>query len=221
MPKILFLSDSHGQHREIPKEWLIETDWIIHAGDISSMGTIPQVADFLDWFSNVGNYKFRCFIAGNHDWIFEKNPSLAKSMIPKNVTYLESSEIVIDGIKIFGEPHQPEFCQWAFNVQRGRMKDYWSRVPEDVQLLISHGPPYGILDMSKEGVLCGCKELLERLPELKQLRVAVAGHIHEARGVFEGVDGQKIINASLLNRSYEMVNKPYVVDTDGWKIVSS
>jgi len=219
MPTITLLSDSHGLHNKIPKEWLPDTDWILHPGDVSSMGTIDQISDFVNWFSTVGNYKFRCFIAGNHDWLFQRNPYVAKSLIPTNVTYLENSEVIIDGIKIYGVPQQPEFYQWAFNVQRGYMHNYWSKVPDDVQILLSHGPPAGILDMTLEGDSCGCTEMLQRLPELKELKLIVCGHIHEARGIFEGADGQKIVNASVLNRSYKLVNKPFIIDTKDWKIL--
>lgn len=219
MPKITLLSDTHGKHRQIPADWLPETDWILHSGDISSIGTIPQIADFLDWFSKVGDYKFRCFIAGNHDWLFQQNSVLAKSMIPENVTYLENSEIVVDGIKIFGVPQQIEFYNWAFNVTKEGMKKYWDEVPLDTNILLSHGAPFGCLDMTLNGDSTGCKYLLEKISELKQLHLEVHGHIHEARGCLIFADGQKIINASLLNRSYNLVNKPYVIDTDDWKII--
>jgi len=219
MPTITLMSDTHGQHRKIPKEWLPDTDWILHTGDISSIGTLDQVSDFLDWFSKVGNYSFRCFIAGNHDWLYEKNSYVAKSMTPDNVIYLENSEVVMDGIKIFGVPQQIEFYNWAFNVPKEGMKKYWDAVPSDTNILLSHGAPFGVLDMTLEGKNTGCEYLLKRLSELKQIKLEVHGHIHEARGIFEGADGQKIINASLLNRNYKMVNRPYIIDTNGWNII--
>src|ERR1035437_1547044 len=219
MATITLLSDSHGQHRKIPKEWLPETDWILHAGDVSSMGTLEQISDFLDWFSKVGNYKFRVFCAGNHDWLFERTSYLAKSMIPDNVIYLENSEVVIDGIKVYGVPQQIEFCNWAFNIPKEDMKKYWDAVPEDTNVILTHGAPFKILDMTLEGDFTGCEYLLKRMSELKQLKLEVHGHIHEARGIFEFADGVKIINASILNRSYKMVNKPYIIDTNGWKII--
>lgn len=94
-------------------------------------------------------------------------------------------------------------------------------VPNDTQILISHGPPKGILDKTTEGCDTGCEDLFNRLRELKELKLMCCGHIHEARGDFRFADGQLIINASVLNRSYKLVNKPYVVDTETWSIVSS
>ena len=218
MPTICLLSDTHGVHRKLQ---LPKADWILHCGDISSMGTIPQVQDFLDWYEKT-DYSKRILISGNHDFLFERNPSLAQDMISENVIYLESSSVEIDGIKIFGEPRTPWFHNWAFNVRRGKdIKKYWNAVPEDTDILISHGPPQGILDMTIEGESVGCEELLARLPALKKLKLVCFGHIHEARGSYKFVNGQLAINASVLDRRYVLKNKPYVVDTETWSIVSS
>lgn len=218
MPKICIISDTHGQHEKLK---LPKADWIIHAGDMSSMGSFDQVNDFVSWFSKT-DFSKRIMIAGNHDYLFEKNPDIAKSLIPENVIYLESSFVDIDGIKIYGEPRQPWFYNWAFNVNRGEpIKKYWDAVPNDTKILITHGPPKGILDRTMEGKHVGCEELILRLPELKELKLVCCGHIHEGRGSYQFADGQLIINASVLNRSYRLVNNPYVIDTDTWTIVSS
>lgn len=218
MPTICLISDTHGQHKNLI---LPKADWIIHAGDMSSMGTIPQISDFLDWYSNT-NYEKKFLIAGNHDYLFERQPELARSMIPEGITYLESSLVEVDGIKIYGEPRQPWFHNWAFNVHRGKpIQKYWDAIPNDVNILITHGPPKGVLDMTIEGDFVGCQDLAIRLQTLEDIKLVVCGHIHEGRGSYEYADGQLIINASVLNRSYYLVNKPYVIDTDTWKIISS
>lgn len=218
MPTICIISDTHNQHEklELPK-----ADWIIHAGDMTSTGKHAEIANFMEWFSKT-DYSKRIIIAGNHDFLFETGPYMAKTLIPENVIYLESSGIEIDGIKIYGEPRQPRFFNWAFNVDRGQaIKKYWDAIPDDTQILITHGPAYGMLDMTIEGDLTGCEDLRNRLSELKELKLMCCGHIHEARGDFRFADGQLIINASVLNRSYRLVNKPYVIDTDTWSIISS
>lgn len=220
MALALLISDTHSFHRKIPKKHLPEADIIIHAGDISSMGRVNEVQDFLSWFSGLDQYAHKIFCVGNHDFLFEKNPDIAKSLIPANVTYLESSGVEVEGIKIHAECHQPEFHNWAFNVQRGEMYKYWDLVPDDTQLLISHSPPHGILDMCLNGDVVGCEELLTRMGELKQLRAVICGHIHEGRGIYRFADGQLVVNASLLNARYDLVNSPYLLDTDGWKIIS-
>jgi Icc-related predicted phosphoesterase len=218
MPTICIISDTHGKHRDLV---LPKADWIIHAGDVSSLGTIPQISDFLEWYANT-DYEKRFLISGNHDFLYERQPELAKGMIPENVTYLESSSVEVDGIKIYGEPRTPWFHNWAFNVHRGdSIKKYWDAIPDDTNILITHGPPKGILDMTIEGEFVGCQDLTIRLQSLKDIKLVCCGHIHEGRGYYEYADGQLIINASVLNRSYKLVNKPYVVDTDTWKIISS
>ena len=223
MPTITSISDTHNRHRKIPKEWLPKTDWIMHSGDISGLGKIEEVEDFLDWFSNVGEYKYRIFCAGNHDKLFETNPYIAKSIIPKNVIYLEDSGIEIDKLKIWGSPVSPTFGYgWAFNRDRGEeIKKHWNIIPNDIDILLVHTPPYkiGTLGMLLNGENVGCEELTKKLSDLKNIKLLQTGHIHEGRGYFRFADGQLFINASLLNRSYDMVNKPYILDTNGWKLI--
>jgi 3',5'-cyclic AMP phosphodiesterase CpdA len=93
--KITAISDTHGKHAELN---LTGGDLLIHAGDISNRGLVHEVNDFLHWFSNQ-NYTHKIFIAGNHDFLFERNAPLAQSMIPDNIIYLNDSECDVDGVK--------------------------------------------------------------------------------------------------------------------------
>lgn len=219
MDKILFLSDSHTFHHEIPKDWLVEADAICHSGDVSLKGTEKEIKDFLEWYSGL-NYKYKIMICGNHDWLFETNPGLVKNIMPDNIIYLQDSGVEIEGIKFWGSPVQPWFNNWAFNRNRGEnIKKHWDLIPLDTNILLTHGPLHGILDMTLEGDLTGCKDLLNKVGELKKLKVFSCGHIHEARGAYEFADGMLCINCSIVNRSYYVINRPYLVDTETWKVI--
>ena len=217
MAKILLISDTHSKHKQIHDSWLPEADIIIHAGDYCSYGYKNNTIDFLNWFSSLKQYKHKIFIDGNHDHISEQQSELFKTLIPENLIYLNDSGIEIEGIKFWGSPVSPSFYKehWVWNRDRGQeIKAHWDLIPEDTEFLICHTPMNNILDSTLEGENVGCNDLLERFQELKNIKAIVSGHIHESRGFYRFVNGQLCINASLLNRSYMLVNKPFLVDTE-------
>ena len=235
MKSIIFLSDSHGKHESIyvlkdgdsleNTETLYhitggiflpsEADIIIHAGDISMGGTEYEIEKFLKWYSKLP-YPSKILIAGNHDKLFDFQRSIAKEILKKypEITYLESQEVVINGIKIYGEPVSPTFGYgWAFNADRGeKIKKHWDAIPDDVDICILHCPPKGILDMTIRGENVGCEDLLYRLMEIKP-KIVVYGHIHEHYG-HEIINDIHFFNASVLNLRYQLQNKPWIIEID-------
>jgi len=219
--KITAISDSHNQHMIIPTKYLTGGDCIIHSGDVSSRGGKNEIRIFLNWFSKLP-YKYKIFIAGNHDFFFEQAPEYEIDALLAEypeVIYLNDSSIEIEGFKIHGSPVTPWFHNWAFNRKGDEIVKHWGLIPLDVDILITHGPIYGHLDVTLEGKKTGCPYLLEKIKELTNLKYFQFGHIHEARGYFKFADGLLIANASLLDRDYEMVFYPYVIDTDTWTII--
>jgi Icc-related predicted phosphoesterase len=205
--KVVLISDTHKLHEKIK---LPEGDLLIHAGDISGRGTYGEVMIFLEWFSKLP-FKYKVFIAGNHDFFFEKNNHKEISDFPEGVIYLENSIIEIEGISIWGSPYTPEFYNWAFMKKRGEeIKTIWDKIPNKVDILVTHGPPYSILDKNIYGTMCGCEELLMRVKEV-QPKIHVFGHIHEGYGMIEEA-GTKFYNACVLDEAYQVRNEPYVVD---------
>ena len=208
---ITIISDTHGLHKrhyelfEYPN-----ADMIIHAGDISSVGTITQISSFLHWFENLP-YKYKIFIAGNHDWGFENNSGIIKSMIPEDIIYLEDNSAEIEGIKFWGTPVSPKFNNWAFNKQRGdEIKKYWDLIPEGIDVLITHSPPFGILDyVEYNHEYVGCQDLFNSLDRIKP-KLHCFGHIHNMYGRYE-TETCKFINASSLNGRYIPAHKPFKV----------
>ena len=184
---------------------------IIHAGDVSNKGSKSEIEEFLNWYKEL-NFKHKIFIAGNHDFFFESaTDQMIKQIIPKNIIYLNDSGIEIEGIKIRGSQIQPEFFNWAFNRERGAaIKKHWDLIPTDTDILITHGPPYKILDLTTKGTYSGCKELKKKVFSI-QPKLHVFGHIHEGYGTTT-INKTLFINASLLNEKYQSAHIPIVID---------
>lgn len=206
--KIVAISDTHGQHAGLK---LPPGDILIHAGDVSSRGKPHEIQDFVNWFAQQ-DYEHKIFIAGNHDFFFEQAPQHEIDLyLRPEFTYLNDSGITIDGIKIWGSPVQPWFYDWAFNRQRGADIDkHWQLIPKDTDVLISHGPPHGILDRTDGGELVGCEMLLKKIEEVKP-RFSIFGHIHEAYGMVEKGE-TTFVNASVLNLQYRLVNEAVEIE---------
>lgn len=206
--KIVFISDTHDRHEEVQ---LPKGDVLIHAGDLTSRGGVFEIADFISWVNKL-SFKHIIFIAGNHDFYLEKHSiNDFKDVLPGNAIYLNDSGCEIEGIKFWGSPIQPEFLNWAFNRERGNeIKKHWDLIPNDIDVLITHGPPFDILDQTVRGDKTGCVDLLNKVLEIKP-KVHVFGHIHEAYGKKE-LNGTTFINASLLNERYHYVNDPVVLE---------
>jgi len=190
-----------------------------------------EVTDFNEWMKDQPARHKVC-IAGNHDLLFESSRELALSCLTEPI-YLQDSGVIIDGVRFWGSPVQPEFCEWAFNVQRGAaIKHYWDLIPDGTDILITHGPPFGILDQAnRRGEHLGCEELLKAV-EAKKPKIHVFGHIHGGYGVWlheKGVvangsigkaEGTIFINASFVDESYQAKNKPIVYTIQDGKVMA-
>jgi len=228
--KIICISDTHTKHNQIPSQYIDNADgsidMIIHAGDVSSRGYKTEITNFLNWYNDL-NFRHKILIAGNHDFYFEEaKPEELNEMLAEypNITYLNDSGVEIEGFKIWGSPVQPWFYNWAFNRTSPMINEHWEKIPIDTNILIVHGGPkhIGSLNITtRDRSDVGCPYLYQKLSELKQLKLFVQGHIHEGRGAYTSSDKQLFVNASLLNLQYELVNKPFVIDTEKWQIISS
>lgn len=217
--KICFISDTHNQHLKIPKNYLDNEDgsidMIIHTGDISGRGQLSEILPFLDWYHELP-IKHKILIAGNHDFFFEQADEKEIMSVLNSrpsIIYLNDSGVEIEGIKIWGSPVQPYFHGWAFNRIGSAIQKHWDLIPTDTQLLITHGPIEGFLDLTLEGQTTGCSYLKETIADrLKNLKLHCCGHIHEAYGRLVMPDGQVLLNASVLNRNYQMQNRPITME---------
>jgi Icc-related predicted phosphoesterase len=200
--KLIAIADTHGLHRslEIP-----DGDVLIHAGDLTRHGSLDDVLEFNEFLGTLP-YPHKIVIAGNHDLCFENHRKACEELLT-NCTYLQDQEVIIDGVKFYGSPWQPWFYDWAFNLERGpEIRAKWDLIPEDTDVLITHGPPHGIGDLTTRGDKTGCQDLLEVIKEIKP-KLHIFGHIHEGYGVSSN-GTSTFINASTCDQLYQPVNPP-------------
>jgi Icc-related predicted phosphoesterase len=212
--KIVFISDTHGKHKILTSKAynniLGEGDVLVHAGDCTNVGKTHEIKEFLDWFSDTP-FTHKIFIAGNHDFWFEKNHDIAQEYKDKGVKYLFDSMVEIDGVKIYGSPWQPEFYDWAFNLPRGeKLAEKWGKIPEGLDILVTHSPAFGMVDATIQGISVGCHDLFQRVVKVKP-KIHACGHIHWSYGQ-KTFDGIEFINASILNEGYFYENKPIAIE---------
>jgi Icc-related predicted phosphoesterase len=172
--------------------------------------------------------EYAIFTPGNHDWIWEFGKErVPTSWFPGNTidremvanARIESAEdylVFYKGLKIYGTPVQLPFCDWAFNRPEKQIQGYWGAIPEGLDILLLHSPPYGILDRTNHPSYpsehIGSKSLLKRIKEVKP-KLVVFGHNHGSHGEYEE-DGIKYVNASLVDERYKMTRKPIMVEME-------
>ena len=214
--KLVAISDIHG--------FLLED---LPAGDLLTIsGDVCPVDDshhpvhqrhwidrkflpYLDKMIQSGQYKDIVFIAGNHDFGLEKYNYTG---LFKSATYLNNSGATYKKINFWGSPISPNFNGWAFGKERGdELMAHWKKIPDNTNVLITHGPPYGVLDrLARSQIDVGDYDLLERIKQLKKLKLHVFGHIHEGYGTEDKL-GFNCVNASFLNENYICGHNPTIV----------
>jgi Icc-related predicted phosphoesterase len=202
--KIIATSDLHGHLPEIPR-----CDLLLIAGDICPLANHDidfqsewLATTFQDWLCRVPARKV-VSIAGNHDWVFQIEP---ESVPELPWTYLQDSGCEFEGLRIYGTPWTPPFCDWAFNATEAELEGLFSRIPFGLDILLSHGPPYGIGDLNSERQRCGSMALRLEVSH-KSPKVLVNGHIHEGYGHYR-LGETSVWNVSLLDGAYRAVRSP-------------
>jgi Icc-related predicted phosphoesterase len=209
--RIVCVSDTHLFHDEHSIE-VPDGDMIVHAGDATFRGKNREIKRFNEWFSSLP-HRYKVFVAGNHDWGFERNPSIARNLLSPSITYLMDREVTIEGFRIYGSPWQPRFFDWAFNLDRGsQLQAKWAQIPDGIDILITHGPPFGYGDLTLQGDRAGCEDLAKAM-ERVQPQLHVFGHIHPGHGQYR--NGPILhVNASICDESYDPSQPPIVVDLE-------
>lgn len=213
--KIAVISDTHGEHERLH---VPDADTVIHCGDFCTSGQPADARFFLRWFCRLP-HRNKILIAGNHDLCMEKHSRLMRAEMPANIHYLEDSGVEIDGHYFWGSPVTPEFFNWAFNRKRGEeIAKHWAAIPAKTDVLITHGPPAGILDGGAvlkiaDGAFqepIGDLDLLFRVHEVRPY-FHCFGHVHRGYGQ-RGVRSTHFVNAAICNEAYRPVNAPVIIE---------
>lgn len=210
--KIVAISDTHLIH-ETKKIPIPDGDVLVHAGDATWYGEFDEIEKFARWFGSQP-HEYKLFVAGNHDWLFQKRPQVARGiMAAHGIIYLEDLGYTVNGVRFYGSPWQPEFNKWAFNLPRGSaLANAWSRIPEDTDVLITHGPPFGYGDQIPGGLRVGCEELIKRVERIRP-RVHIFGHVHCGFGQYTRRDlGIRYFNVAMCDDGYNYKNDPVEID---------
>ena len=213
--RIIAISDTHGSHAALDHN-MPEGNVLVHAGDLTSNGKLSQWIDAAAWLEvQTERYDHVVCIAGNHDWAAQAfmtegcEKEMREKIFPK-VHYLRDSDVTLDGVSFYGSPWTPRFFDWAFNADRGLVIKQWTdMIPMGTTVLITHGPPAGVLDwVGRERV--GCGDLKDAVSRVRP-RAHIFGHIHCAHGQVEA-DGTHYVNASVLNDQYRIAHLPTVIE---------
>ena len=204
--RIVAVADTHTFEHDLGA--IPDGDVFVHAGDLLRRGTLAELADVSAWIRSLP-HEFKLVIAGNHDWCFIDDRAACERALGEDVIYLEDQAASIGGLRFWGSPWQPEYNDWAFNLPRGpALAEKWALIPDDTQVLITHGPPRGYGDRSPIGARTGCADLLQAVH-----RVAPAlhlyGHIHQDGG-FWRAGGISFANVT----TWECERLPTVLDID-------
>ncbi len=208
--KILHISDTHNIHHNLKN--LPDADIIAHTGDITNHGNRDEVESFMGWFNKLP-YQYKIFIAGNHDMSFVNKPDWLVEMLDDFTKYeyinfyLENSSCEIEGFKIYGSPITPRFETRfdAFCVDRGpEIWDEWNKIPIDTNIVLTHGPVWGKLDVNQFPQLeyVGCEQLRWHIKRVKPL-LHLCGHIHNQCGwVYD--ENTTYINSAMSNHEHPL-----------------
>jgi len=228
--RFVCFSDTHGLHDQIPKRHRPQADVLLHGGDFTNTGEADQVKSFASWLRSYPA-KHKVVIAGNHDITFQPdyyrrawrrfhrtpfNCTQARAALlndPSTCDYLEDKATEVMGYRIYGSPWQPKFGDWAFNLERGAAcRAVWNRIPQNIDILITHTPPYGIGDLCKSGLYAGCQDLLDAIRNSAvPPTVSVFGHVHEGYGITND-SNTLFLNPSTCTVNYAPSNPPLVFD---------
>lgn len=209
--RLVAISDCHGLMPVVPS-----CDLILNAGDICPDFRGDRVMYQWQWM----NRHYRDYLTslpapmiavwGNHDFIGDRSEFVNTMNLPW--TLLQDRMIEVQGLRIYGSPWSLRFYDWAFMRNEQDLDRLYSQIPEGLDILIVHGPPYDACDANHRGDLCG-SEALRRHIERAQPRLVLCGHIHESAKKESYIGVSRIVNVcSLIPQAYgrELDEVPYV-----------
>ncbi len=225
--KIIAISDTHEQHKWLDQflydpEFIKDVDMIICAGDTanSKSPVLNHNAQlkFIDWYAELP-FKYKIYVPGNHN---TSEHGIYKDIYEYNNIYRLIHElVVINKIRIFGSPYTPTFgTGWVYNVPRHKINTYWDEIPDNTDILITHGPPKGILDLTHVNNTLteqvGCKSLLNHVLGRVKPNYHIFGHLHDEENIFNYgyrlIGDTTFINASIVDLHHNPINLPIKIE---------
>jgi Icc-related predicted phosphoesterase len=201
MASLCIIADTHRRHREIT---IPVSDVLIHCGDFCSFQNedLQTLNDVDTWFSGLSTRHILC-VGGNHDFLLQ-----TQEFRFAHAQLLEDNCVEICGLTFYGAPWCPYLSGFAYYATDDELMEHWKRIPNGIDVLITHTPPYGILDLPTLGVNhLGCPYLLNEMKRIRP-RLHVFGHIHASHGLNKTRDTQ-YINASIVGgHNFEVRHGP-------------
>jgi len=202
--RVVCISDTHELHRDFA---LPDGDLLIHAGDFTFWNHVSKIQDFNNWLGELP-HRHKVVIPGNHDRAFSQDPRF-REMITNGVLLINEG-VRVCGLNIWGSPVTCDDAAYGYTTREERAKLYAS-IPADTHILVTHGPPYGILDREPGSPKReGCTELRLAVMRL-QPRLHVFGHVHAGYGTC-ATEKTLFMNAALLGWTGDIENRPIVMD---------
>lgn len=219
--KIWFISDTHNEHERLQPP---EVDMVIHCGDESTHGNAwlnePEARRFLNWYAAL-NIPIKIFVPGNHSMAIEQG-LITPPEFP-SIQFLLHTQTEVNGLRIFGSPYTPRFHDWAYMKKRTQLDPAWQLIPDDTDILITHGPPKGILDLTHDNetgnlVQVGCTALRRHVDTRIQPRIHAFGHLHDEKGISNygsyTRNATQFLNCSCCDLQGSLKNNGIVLDID-------
>jgi Icc-related predicted phosphoesterase len=210
--KILHISDTHGHHDKLNLADF-KADVLVHSGDFTNSGSQQEVLQFFDWFAKLP-IQHKILVPGNHDYFVEEmlEDSQTRELFwPKSFHLLIGEGVEIDGVKFWGSPVTPWFFDMAFNQETDEIAEEWAKIPADTQVLITHGPRYGVLDKTEDGTHVGCHALRSHIADtLTALKVHLHGHIHSGYGMHQ-TERLLTLNSAMIDSAHQPTQVPQML----------
>lgn len=205
--KITIISDTHNLHQQFGK---LKGDVLIHCGDMFNLHTddASALTDLDDWF---GKQEFDLILCtgGNHDHLLQDHIKQHGNPF-KNATFLQDETHQHKGVNFYGTPWVPQLSGHAFFQSAKGLRDKWAMIPRETDVLITHTPPFGILDQSSRSYQLGCEYLANELPRIAP-KLHCFGHVHASYGTMKkGIT--TYVNASSIDSKERLVREPIVFE---------
>jgi Icc-related predicted phosphoesterase len=209
MDLVLF-GDTHELHREVE---IPSGDVLICVGDFTMFSrSMSAIEDFNEWLGELP-HGHKIIVPGNHESFLETEPQ--RRSLLDNATVLIDESIEIEGLRIYGSPMTPLFGAAFGKPSHKERRRHWGEIPNDTDVLITHGPPFGVLDLSPDSAEpMGDPELRDRVRELPSIKLHAFGHVHGAHGSVEK-DGVMFVNVALVGSLFSLEHAPTVLRISG------